>query len=358
MDRSAETSRVSAEPARIIVCTPFGRDAEIACGLIRDAGFDPVACTDLPEILRLLPPVQHDALCLVITEEALLDGERSALAAWIEQQPPWSDFPVIILGSRGQELDGRLSFLNHGHIVLERPFSAASLTSAVASAARARTRQLQVKAYIEEREKSDERQKLLIRELHHRVKNTLANVQAMLGATARSHTDIDSFTRAFSSRIVSLSRTHEKLTEDYWQTASLRRILTQELDIYDTESGRFGIEGPDIHLVSDIAVPLGMAFHELATNAVKYGALSVDRGRIDVHWSIMETEGDRRLSLDWREANGPIVTQPTRKGFGSVLLERVLTVQCQADIRTDFAENGFSLHLAMPLPKSRLVPQY
>lgn len=345
---------MSAEPNRIIVCTPFGRDAEIASGLIRGAGFDPVACTGLTAILPLL----SDALCLVVTEEALLDSERSALAAWIGSQPPWSEFPVIILGSRGQELDERLAFLNHGHIVLERPFSAASLTSAVASAVRSRTRQLQVKAYIEERERSNERQKLLIRELHHRVKNTLANVQAMLGATVRSHTDIDSFTRAFSSRIVSLSRTHEKLTEDYWQTASLRRILTQELDIYDTHTGRFGLEGPDIDLVSDIAVPLGMAFHELATNAVKYGALSVDRGRIDVQWTIAETEGSRRLNLNWQEADGPIVTKPTHKGFGSVLLERVLTVQCKADIQIDFSETGFSLNLAMPLPNSRLVPQY
>jgi two-component sensor histidine kinase/CheY-like chemotaxis protein len=349
---------VSAEPARIIVCTPFGRDGAIASGLIRDAGFDPVSCTDLPEILALLPPALPDALCLVITEEALLEGERGQLAAWIENQPPWSDFPVIILGSRGQELDERLAFLNHGHIVLERPFSAASLKSAVASAARARTRQLQVKAYIEEREKSDERQKLLIRELHHRVKNTLANVQAMLGATARSHTDIESFTRAFSSRIVSLSRTHEKLTEDYWQTASLRRILTQELDIYDTKAGRFTIEGPDTHLVSDIAVPLGMAFHELATNAVKYGALSVEEGRIHVRWSIEETEGNRHLNLSWQETGGPAATNPTRKGFGSVLLERVLTVQCNAEIQTDYAETGFSLHLTMLLPKSRLVPRY
>lgn len=343
-----------AEVAQVAILAPIGRDAEIAGRLLRSADYGAIVCRDLAEVVECI----DSTLCLIATEEALLHEDRTSLANWIENQPHWSDYPTIVLATRGRDIDERLGFLQHSSVVLERPFNASSLISAVHSAARSRRRQLQVKDHLEERERTDERQKLLIRELHHRVKNTLSNVQALLGATAKSHSDIDSFTRAFSSRIVSLAQTHSMLTEDYWQKVSLRRILMQELNHYDTSDGRYGLAGPEVELVSDVAVPLGMAIHELATNSAKYGALSVDDGRINVDWSIDTDRDEKRLLMCWQERGGPRVHPPSRKGFGSMLLERVLTVQCRATIDVKYPPDGFEMDLQLPLVNERLVPSY
>ncbi|KMO38717.1 histidine kinase [Methylobacterium variabile] len=203
---------------------------------------------------------------------------------------------------------------------------------------------------------AEERQTLLIRELHHRVKNTLATVQAIVGSTARTASSIDSFYEAFVGRIMSLAHTHSVLTEDVWQTASLRGLLENELrpyadgDMRPGTGGRVELDGPAVDLPSEIAVPIGMAIHELTTNAAKYGALSNRAGRVRVRWSL-EPGADRpRLRFHWQESGGPTVAPPTRQGFGSRLLQRVLTTQVQAEVATDYAPGGLGLTMLAPLP--------
>ena len=206
---------------------------------------------------------------------------------------------------RGAEFDKRLSVLDRYLIVLERPFLASSFSNSVRSALRARARQLEVKSHIEQKQDVADRQELLIRELHHRVKNTLANVRAMMGATARSSDSVEGFVRDFSARIVSLADTHSLLTDDYWQTASLKQLLQGELRHYETtQKPRIHLEGPDIALISDIAIPVGMAFHELASNSSKFGALSPE-GRLDVRWKVRRNGDQEVVSLDWQERGGP-----------------------------------------------------
>src|ERR671912_200970 len=153
-----------------------------------------------------------------------------------------------------------------------------------------------------------ERQQLLIRELHHRVRNTLATVQGLLGATARSTISVDEFYRSFAGRIASLGEMHTLLTEDYWQTASLEEMLRNELDRYDQGTGQ-GVffEGPPLELSADLAVPMGMALHELTANAAKHGALSVRAGQIQVLWDVVHEGGRRKLDLEWTERGGPPV---------------------------------------------------
>lgn len=213
-----------------------------------------------------------------------------------------------------------------------------------------------VVADITDRRLAEERQSLLIRELHHRVKNTLATVQAIVGSTARTASSIDSFYEAFVGRIMSLAHTHSVLTEDVWQTASLRGLLENELRPYaDGEmrpgtGGRVELDGPAVDLPSEIAVPIGMAIHELTTNAAKYGALSNRTGRVRIGWSL-EPGADRpRLRFHWQEFGGPAVAPPTRQGFGSRLLQRVLTTQVQAEVATDYAPGGLALTMLAPLP--------
>jgi PAS domain S-box-containing protein len=212
---------------------------------------------------------------------------------------------------------------------------------------------------ITQRKRMQDRQALLIRELHHRVKNTLATVQALLGASARSSGSIDAFYHSFAGRIASLANTHNLLTEDYWQTASLRDMLRTELAAFDDESGnRIALSGPPVELTADLAVPTSMALHELATNAVKYGALSVPKGRVRVTWDVVQADQQRRLRLKWIECDGPPVGEPKRKGFGSALLQRVLTTQCDAEVQFTFDAAGLRFEMEAPLVERRLVPAY
>jgi two-component sensor histidine kinase len=214
-------------------------------------------------------------------------------------------------------------------------------------------------ALLAKAQQTAERQQLLIRELHHRVRNTLATVQGLLGATARSTTSVDEFYRSFAGRIASLGKMHTMLTEDYWQRASLEEILRNELAPYDQgPEPRVVLEGPPLELSADLAVPMGMALHELTTNAVKHGALSVPAGRVRVVWDVVHEGGQRKLDLEWTECGGPPVRQPRRTGFGSILLKRVLPAQCDAAVEFELAKAGVRFRMRAPLVEHRLVPEY
>jgi two-component sensor histidine kinase len=191
----------------------------------------------------------------------------------------------------------------------------------------------------------------LIRELHHRVKNTLATVQAIVGSTARTASSIDEFYQGFVGRIVSLSRTHNLLTEDLWQKAALEDLIQTELGPYeDGARNRITVEGPHVELPSEAAVPIGMAIHELTTNAAKHGALSTFGGQVEVRWHVEPGEERPVLHFAWTEHGGPKVSTPTRQGFGSRLLQRVLATQLQADVAMDFPEEGLRFTMTMDIP--------
>lgn len=212
---------------------------------------------------------------------------------------------------------------------------------------------------IDQRKRHEQRQALLVRELHHRVRNTLATVQALAGATARSADSIREFTRSFSERISAMARTHALLTEDYWQTVPLRDMVLNELQPFSERMRqRFKLEGPDLHLSADLAVPLSMVLHELTANAARYGALSVRKGSIEVTWDVTTIEGKRRLHLEWIEKNGLPVEPPVHYGFGLTLLHRVFSAQCDAQVRLDFERTGLRCELDAPLVTHRLVPEY
>jgi len=339
----------------VLVLATVGRDAKVASAILAENEIKSHICATLNEAVPLLDHAQ----CLVVAEEALISSDRNQFASWLNRQPTWSDFPIVLMTMRGTEIDKRLAFLDRYLIVLERPFLASSLANSVRSALRARARQLEVKSYIEQKQEVADRQKLLIRELHHRVKNTLANVRAMMGATAKSSGSVDDFVRDFSARIVSLADTHSMLTDDYWQMASLHKLLESELRHYDTsDESRVVLEGPNVALIADIAIPIGMAFHELASNSSKYGALSRARGRLEVRWSVRNSHNERILNLNWLEQGGPKVEQPRRRGFGTTLLEKVVAVQCQAKVELNYHPEGLRFAMALPLRDTRLVPAY
>ncbi|MBO9546251.1 HWE histidine kinase domain-containing protein [Caulobacter sp.] len=192
---------------------------------------------------------------------------------------------------------------------------------------------------------ANQRQRLLMDELNHRVKNTLATVQAIAQQTLRGAADPDRFAGAFEARLLALSQTHNALTDSRWEGAGLRQILNQELGPYGDE--RIRMEGPDVHLPARVALSLGMVFHELATNAAKYGALST-AGRLLLSWSVSETGG---LDFEWRESGGPPAAPPDRRGFGSRLIERSITGELHGTIAADYGESGLAVRFNVPLDR-------
>lgn len=203
---------------------------------------------------------------------------------------------------------------------------------------------------ITDRKRAEDQQALLVRELHHRVKNTLATVQAIMGSTARTVDNIEDFKTAIFGRIQSLAKTHLLLADDV-RAVDFADILRSELDAFDSGiGGRITLQGPEVALTSQIAVSLGMAIHELTTNAAKHGALSVYGGKVEVTWSVTIDATRRTLTFDWVESGGPPVKEPTREGFGSRLLDFVLPGQIQARTRIEYAPEGVRVHCSLPLP--------
>lgn len=194
--------------------------------------------------------------------------------------------------------------------------------------------------------RSAERQKLMIDELNHRVKNTLATVQSIAMQTARSHTDPKTFAEGFQARLLALSHTHDLLTRSHWEGADLSAILEHETEAHG--SHRVSANGPLVALAPAAALSLGMIFHELATNAAKYGSLSAPDGRILVDWALAD-QTRPRLELAWREIDGPPVQAPSRRGFGSRLIERSVRHDLAGEVELDYAQDGFVATFSIPL---------
>jgi PAS domain S-box-containing protein len=199
---------------------------------------------------------------------------------------------------------------------------------------------------ITERKQADEHRDLLIRELHHRVRNTLAMVQGMANATANSAHDLTHFKETFARRIASLAMTHALLTDEKNQTTTLSRLVLQEMEALGM-ADRLDLTGADLMLASELAVPIGMALHELATNALKHGALSAAQGRVHLNCALNEDFGD----ISWQESGGPVVTPSERRGFGVQVFERVIHVQLGATTSRVFAPDGLRVTISIPRDK-------
>ncbi|MEZ0169437.1 sensor histidine kinase [Microvirga sp. TS319] len=204
------------------------------------------------------------------------------------------------------------------------------------------------------RKRAEERQSLLIHELNHRVKNTLATVQSLAVQTIRSSPDPEAFRSNFMARLMALSATHDLLTRTYWESASLREVLEVELRPHGgIDHRRITVRGEPVKLRPQQALSLGMAFHELATNATKYGALSSPDGNLTIAWRVETPDaGSRRLLIDWREQGGPPVTKPKRQGFGTRLIDRSIAHELGGCVEANYAPTGLECRIGLPLADS------
>ena len=191
---------------------------------------------------------------------------------------------------------------------------------------------------ISERKRAEQHREMLINELNHRVKNTLATVQSIASQTLRNASTMQEAKTGLEARLFALARVHDVLTEESWEGANLREILTNAVAPFQGEGAeRFRCHGPEVRLPPKMALAFAMALQELATNAVKYGALSNASGEVGITW-VIDKSG--RLQLRWTESGGPPVLTPTRRGFGTRLIERGLADGLNGDVKLHFAPLG------------------
>src|SRR3984893_5498729 len=198
-----------------------------------------------------------------------------------------------------------------------------------------------------EREAADKLQKLILEELHHRIKNTLATVSAIASQSLRTATSIEHGQHAIEGRLVALGRAHDLLLQARWANADLATTIRGATEPYDNEgAGRFSIGGPDVKITSGAVIALAMTLNELCTNTTKFGALSVPSGRIDVEWKIDEEQ--QRLQMIWSEQGGPSVRPPSRQSFGTRLIGS-LGQQLKGEVRLAYEPSGFVYTLDVPM---------
>jgi PAS domain S-box-containing protein len=190
---------------------------------------------------------------------------------------------------------------------------------------------------ISDRKRAESQRDLVVRELHHRLSNTFATIQAIASQSFNAPQVDPSARRAFEERLRNLARAHTALADENWNAIALHELIITSLAPYGVENpARFAINGPPVVLSAHMAVGLSMALHELSTNAVKYGSLSTESGKLAINWDVI----DGRLLLTWTESDGPRVQPATRSGFGSTMLRRVLPQQINGRVDIRLEENG------------------
>ncbi len=203
--------------------------------------------------------------------------------------------------------------------------------------------------------KADEaKSKLLIDELNHRVKNTLSTVQSIVWQAMRTGSDTKAIQEAIESRLFALSRSHDLLTRENWESAGLFDIVHDALEpfaVADGRAKRIILKGENIRFPPTEALALGIVFNELATNAAKYGALSNEAGSILIEWKKEPSAESARILLHWKEKDGPPVTAPSRKGFGTRVIERGLAHELDSSVHLDFPPSGMACTMTIPMPK-------
>lgn len=203
---------------------------------------------------------------------------------------------------------------------------------------------------ISDRKRGEERQRALLDEINHRVKNTLATVQALASQTLRGEAVPAEARDAFAGRLFAISQVHNQLTRDRWESADLKAILDSYFAVHLADDPvRVKLSGDAVDLPPRTALTVAMVLHELLANAVRHGALASPDGRLDVTWGATRNGADRRLRIDWVEAGGPSVEPPRNRGFGLKYLERGITQELKGTVSIAFDPDGLRCSILVPL---------
>ncbi|MBC8049863.1 MAG: GAF domain-containing protein [Chitinophagales bacterium] len=260
----------------------------------------------------------------------------------------WAGDPVKPMGTDGGRISPRKSFEVWKHTVRGRALPWTLAETDAAFDLRVSLLQVVLRRIEEatpERAKAHDRDKLLMAELDHRVKNTLANIQALVTHSSRSAASLTGFVDGLDKRIHAMAKAHSLLTQSRWEGVSIEGLMREELGPYGQAGGDVVLNGGDAMLTPKSALALSLAVHELATNAAKYGAFSVPGGKVTVTWHKLDDGG---VSLSWEEAGGPPVEPPTRRGFGSSLIDRALELETGGRASIHYKRSGVVCDIVLP----------
>lgn len=341
----------NARDYRVLVLAPTGRDASVTCRTLENLGLHAAECETMDELCQKL---EEGAGVALIAKEALAPAALQQLDEAIAKQPPWSDLPLVILTTGRQPDKFRKQILESldaigNATLLERPLRSQILVSATKVALRARRRQYELRQHLDELREAEQTQKLLLAELSHRVKNTLAVVQSLAAQTLRESASPEAFRDAFNGRLSALSNAHSLLAKTNWRATALRAVAeTAVKPSRGLSQENIEIDGPDLIVPPKTALTLSMVLHELMTNATKHGALSRASGKVAIRWKILADKGSE-LRLSWRESGGPDVIPPAKRGFGVKLIETSVRYELNGHARIDYLKHGVTCELVFPM---------
>jgi two-component sensor histidine kinase len=335
----------------VLVLAPYRKDAVYMTSLLLEHGIRAQAATaeDLADRLAELPGV------VVVTHEALNPAAIAVIAQFLTDQPNWSEIPIVILLDRAapaRKIQSALAaaWPRSRQTFHQRPVAALELVSGIQSALLTRFRQREVRDYLE-------RETELRLELNHRVKNILASVISIFHMTRRGATSIDGLSDDFAGRLIALSNVHAVAFDAGAGDISLEQVIGATFAPYRSQ-GRSAIEmsGPAVLVSHSAGTTLALCLHELATNAIKYGALSKPEGQVAVKWDLSSTP-DPILTIHWIETGGPPVSEPTRVGYGTRYMRSALTGLFGARPTFVFARGGLQFTAQAPLSRLTQAPQ-
>lgn len=309
-----------AAPRPIVsIFAPLAGDAEAIAQLVTEMGYQSDICEDAASLFDAL---ETHPLCAVLTEEAITDKVGEAIERHSASAPVWSSIPLV-LAINDPDRPGRQtrriieSSPTASIVVLQRPLRKAVFTTVCKSQIELRERQFQAAAMMERLEEGEQYKKFLLDELRHRTRNMLGILQATVKLASRDCDDIGDFREELLARLQSISLAHERLTKEEAEEGHLKTIIHDHVAPYRLSEGALELKGPEIKLSEGMTFDFSLVLHELATNAAKYGALSVSQGTVRVEWE--KVEG--RLLVNWEERDGPAVNAPSRKSFGTRMIE-------------------------------------
>lgn len=332
----------------VIVLAPFADDAAVLVNVLVQEGINARSVANIEALASILG---DEVGAVLVTEEALIRQPLDLIVDASRRQPSWSAYPFLLL--LGQRRSGRPNGTIYSSlppeivnvVMMERPIGIAALTSAIRGALAARRRQFTTRNHLRELEHNANQQRLMTRELAHRVKNTIAVLQSIVTQTMRPYPD-QAFLRAtIVERFAALGRAHDLLLGKNFAAADFEALVRQALAVH---AGNFDISGPSLELSPQASLSFALVLHELATNSSKYGAMTRQSGSVRVRWDVDDTDpGTSQFSFGWTEQGGPLVGEPTRKGFGTRLITNTLAGWGEATM--DFASEGFRLNFYGPL---------
>ncbi len=327
------------DPVRLLFVEDSPLDAELIVMALRRGGVEVVVdqVADAPAFEAALARGGFD---LILSDYQLPGFDGLQALALARRRAPETPF-IFVSGVMGEER--AVETLKEGAVDYVLKQRLTRLPSAVRRALdEARERR--------DRRAADERGRLLVAELSHRVKNTLATVVSVARLTLKRAESLEAFQEGFFGRLNALADANSLIFEANWGETDIRRVLERTLKPFGQGAGSFRFEGDVLPLPPKPAVALSLVFHELGTNAAKYGALSRDGGVVDVSWSV---DAERRVQLVWREHGGPPVTPPTRQGFGATLIERSLRYELDGRARVTYPAEGLEARLDFSADWSR-----